>query len=576
MSGLDLSKCKKISQDDKMAMFHHPDGHEIKIAVVGLSPAMKKQLEKLPLHKAEGGDMEEEAPAQAVPLSNATAAPQAQDVDFQYNPNAKDPTHPFEEQKDEKAEPAPQQAAPKEEAPPPVEAKKAPVAPVQPVEPVPLTPDQEAAKQNAHDLQFADDLKYGKITPKTYHDLYADKSVLGKVGTIFGLMLSGVGSGITGQPNALLGMMDRQIAQDLEAQKQNQANKQSWYGMSMQHEMNQPQIAAKWAEASQAASKADFDRWTNTEAHVIDMSATNNARNAQTIATVQSLQDMINKMPPGPQRDAAQAQQDNVIVPHVMQSIMQRNQETASKKAAVGAANPLPVKKANPPPKGVAESGKKYDAVNEGKLNAMIQKGKFAPGAPDAIPPALLGEVNKEKTELATNRNNLADADDSFTNLANLPRAGQAPAIGAFSSVGQGLAAAAGLLSGGPIGGAIAAGLGHLVAGKAGESAKDFFERNRAIQVEALKSRLGGNMSEEDKNKLANALLPSWTDTPASMAEAHRKMVQHFESNPSEVAPNLTRFGLKYDLPKYAFKPMKQKESKATSMPTMPPINLSK
>lgn len=418
---------------------------------------------------------------------------------------------------------------------------------------IPLTPDEDAAQRTAGTVAFGNDLKFGKIQPKTYQDLYADKSTLGKIGTLFGLMVSGAGSGITGQPNAVLNMMDQQIQRDFEAQKQNQANQQSWYGLALQHEKNLPENQMLRAQASKAESEAQLARWNNVQAGIEDVSASTEGLNHQTMATVQSVQDFVNKMPDGPQKDAAQANINNVLIPGAMSQIQQRNQETAQKRAVLQAANPMPPAKSNPPPKGEAKSGAKYDAVNENKLNAMIQKGKFAPNARDAIPPNLLGEVNKEKTDLTVNRNNLADADDSFNNLAKLKNAGQVPGIGSASNLVAGVAGTIGTMFGGPLAGSMAAGVGKLATALPGETLQQYFERNRSIQVEALKSRLGGGMSEDDKNKLANSLLPSWADSPDSMSEAHRKMVQHFESNASEVAPTLTRLGLKYDMPKYNF-----------------------
>lgn len=56
---LDMSKFKKISADKQHTIMQHDDGHSIKIAHSRLSPAMRKQLEKLPVHAAEGLEIEE-------------------------------------------------------------------------------------------------------------------------------------------------------------------------------------------------------------------------------------------------------------------------------------------------------------------------------------------------------------------------------------------------------------------------------------------------------------------------------------------------------------------------------------
>lgn len=68
-------------------------------------------------------------------------------------------------------------------------------------------------------LAEAQDYATGAITPETYKSLFAKKDTLGKIGMLAGMMLSSMGSGLTGQPNTFLAMMDKQIANDLDAQK---------------------------------------------------------------------------------------------------------------------------------------------------------------------------------------------------------------------------------------------------------------------------------------------------------------------------------------------------------------------
>ncbi len=67
MKGLNLSKFKKLSSDEKTTTLQHPDGHSIKILHSALAPEMQEQLKKLPTHKPkeqhfeEGGDVKAEA-----------------------------------------------------------------------------------------------------------------------------------------------------------------------------------------------------------------------------------------------------------------------------------------------------------------------------------------------------------------------------------------------------------------------------------------------------------------------------------------------------------------------------------
>ncbi len=57
-----------------------------------------------------------------------------------------------------------------------------------------------------------------KVVPK---NMWSDKTVPQKIATIFGLMMSGAGSGLARQPNAALEMMNKIVERDLEAQKVN-------------------------------------------------------------------------------------------------------------------------------------------------------------------------------------------------------------------------------------------------------------------------------------------------------------------------------------------------------------------
>lgn len=53
---MNLSQFKKVRDDAQTAILKHPKGHEIRIAKKGLTAKLKEQLAELPLHLAEGGD----------------------------------------------------------------------------------------------------------------------------------------------------------------------------------------------------------------------------------------------------------------------------------------------------------------------------------------------------------------------------------------------------------------------------------------------------------------------------------------------------------------------------------------
>lgn len=105
---------------------------------------------------------------------------------------------------------------------------------------------EKAGKVSQHlmneDLMMQKDLDAGAIHPKTYHDLFAEKGTLGKIGTIFGLLVSGAGSGLTHQPNALLGMMDNVIKNDLQAQQHSKENKMNFIKLNQQNYLNKASV----------------------------------------------------------------------------------------------------------------------------------------------------------------------------------------------------------------------------------------------------------------------------------------------------------------------------------------------
>lgn len=110
--------------------------------------------------------------------------------------------------------------------------------------------DFVAQTMKEEDEAFKNDLFNGHITPKTYENAFGDKNTLGKIGTFFGLLLSGAGSGLSHQPNALLTMMNNAIQNDLEAQKQSKSNAQNFLSMSQDHEMNQANVRSLDAETN--------------------------------------------------------------------------------------------------------------------------------------------------------------------------------------------------------------------------------------------------------------------------------------------------------------------------------------
>jgi len=90
-----------------------------------------------------------------------------------------------------------------------------------------------------------------QITPKTYSDLFHyndgnvkpgnERSTLSKIGMLFASLVGGAGAGLSHQPNAMLGMMDNVIKNDLDAQTKSKQNAYNYYNLAVQHEMNKAQ-----------------------------------------------------------------------------------------------------------------------------------------------------------------------------------------------------------------------------------------------------------------------------------------------------------------------------------------------
>lgn len=136
---------------------------------------------------------------------------------------------------------------------------------------------------------FNKDLMMGHIEPKTYQDLFAKKDTLGKIGTIFGMLLSGLGSGLSGQKNQLMEMMNQQIQNDLDAQKSSATNAQNFLKINNEGEVQHAQAKNMTVDAA-------------TKAYSL-------AKMQMNAAALHHLTQMANKLPPGsPQAQVAQQQ----------------------------------------------------------------------------------------------------------------------------------------------------------------------------------------------------------------------------------------------------------------------------
>lgn len=179
---------------------------------------------------------------------------------------------------------------------------------------------------------FAQDRAMGHIKPQTLHELYENKDTVGKIGTLFGLLAAGMGAGLTGQPNAVLGMMEKQIDRDLEAQKSSNSNAQNWYQLALKHAEQKAEIPNINARTEQ--TKAD----TEKTKVMTQIEAFNGAKAFMFIDRAGGMQDMIKRMPPGPVRENLETAYKTHIEPAVAAKVQELDSKTKAQKALVNAA----------------------------------------------------------------------------------------------------------------------------------------------------------------------------------------------------------------------------------------------
>lgn len=286
---------KKVHEDNDKAVLKNGKGHSITIAKNALSKEHLDQLKGLKLHAADGTEIPEEGivpdrqPAMsAMPVQEVQNVPAQQSTVIQQAPDQ-----------------VRQQARQKYEA-------------------------DHAAQNGIEDAKWGQDLTNGHITPETYRGMFEKKSTMGKIGTILGVMLSGAGSGLSHQPNMALEMMNNEIKNDLDAQTKSKENAKNYYNLNLQHELNKADIALKaqqekGAVANTALTKAQIDR-----AHIDNAKA--KALNQMIMSAVTDGSQMVDKMPPGPNKERA-VQTLNTLKQGAAQQ-MANNNLTSAKSAA--------------------------------------------------------------------------------------------------------------------------------------------------------------------------------------------------------------------------------------------------
>lgn len=140
------------------------------------------------------------------------------------------------------------------------------------VPPVVVPVDSNELKKE--DQFAAGDIANGHITPHTYADLFAKKDTLGKIGTLFGIMVGSAGAGLSRQPNIVADMMKQTVQNDLDAQKSSAANAQNFVRLSQAQQLQGTQIenlkkTGMLTDAQAKAVAADSKIKADSLAHMI-------------------------------------------------------------------------------------------------------------------------------------------------------------------------------------------------------------------------------------------------------------------------------------------------------------------
>jgi hypothetical protein len=248
---MDFKHFKKVglSKSGKTTVFKHKDGHFLHVAHGALISEHRKAMESLPC--ADGGDVESDEQDQSEIQPTDTIA--------QGGYKSKAPVK-LADGTDEgpleanNSQPAEQEATPEAQAESTQDEGDVPnpEGSNQPTDQSGTSPQAtpvESQDINQEGQAWLNDLSNGHITPETYSDLFAKKDTLGKIGTLFGMLVGGAGSGLAHQPNALLGMMNNEIQNDLQAQEKSKEGARNFLQLGYQHELQQAQAQHLTAEA---------------------------------------------------------------------------------------------------------------------------------------------------------------------------------------------------------------------------------------------------------------------------------------------------------------------------------------
>jgi len=165
--------------------------------------------------------------------------------------------------------------------------------------PKPSTPAEMSHYLSEQNAAWEHDLVNGHVQPKTYESLFADKNTLGKIGSLFGMLVSGLGSGMSGQPNMMMDMMNKEIDRDLSAQKTSKENAVNYLRLNQQGQMNTAQIEQLKHQGKLTDAQA---KMMGVESDLKSLALT---KSKMMQSGFHKILTNIDAMPDGPQKEAA-------------------------------------------------------------------------------------------------------------------------------------------------------------------------------------------------------------------------------------------------------------------------------
>lgn len=283
---------KKVQTEKDYTVLEHPAGHQIRVAHKVLNEGMRKQLDSLPVHMKDGGvvkstleDNENTLVKDANPLFQSQFSLPSMQSAIDSRP--------------EMLKSSPEQANAIAESIPGFEPLEPPPPPTTTIQPAQPAVDQTAGlnqqimgvnlqmdtqgkigrenadiykqqqdylaehAQKAQALQtkymtqidnLSKDLRESKVDPSR---LWNNKSVPGKISSVIGILVGGLGAGLTGKENMAIETINRMIDQDIDAQKSDIANKGSMLNILRQQYGDEATALnmAKAIQIDQVASK---------------------------------------------------------------------------------------------------------------------------------------------------------------------------------------------------------------------------------------------------------------------------------------------------------------------------------